>query len=233
MRVGCRLRGRRARGGASPALIFRRKTDAAAPQTQPHSRDPRHVAVHEAGHAVIGKAMGLRPEHVTIRPTPAESLQGDAFALSGHAAGQCRVSVDGLLARYSAFSVIRRRVITAAAGAVAEQELLGSDCGGDSRDREMIGRVLRDFLKAIGCTDSSDAAVLERHLRRITARLARRHRAAIASLAGELMERGELGGEELQEALVEGALPRPWRRYWPCRHASWGPTSRSPIPGAG
>ncbi|MGI3902263.1 MAG: hypothetical protein ACRYGP_29960 [Janthinobacterium lividum] len=157
--------------------------------------DPWHTAVHEAGHAVIGRKLGLDMGQASV-------LQDDDAA--GHSiVGDPYVTLDrwwheGRTHREFG-SVVRARVMMLMAGAEVEIAILGrmqmvdSDTL-DGEDRREIDRVMENHPG----DPAGDADRLVR-MRRVTRRLALRHLEEIERIAAVLLERGVVPGHELDE----------------------------------
>jgi hypothetical protein len=151
----------------------------------------RHTAVHEAGHAVIGRVFRLGCGQASIvadDESTGHSITPDPWKTLGYWWDDL-----GLLHRdYGA--VIRARVMTYMAGRVAEEEVLGSCCGGDGDDRQQIDMML-DSLLPLDADLATYAGRLDRRLRPIV----RRHHAIIEQVAAELLCHGTLTQERLDE----------------------------------
>jgi hypothetical protein len=163
----------------------------------------RATAIHEAGHAVIGRVLALSCGGATIIPNEAELEAGHANVkdpldtlsvweqrdwektVSGVAALNCR---DGARAAY------RGSILATMAGAEAEVEILGRCRGGDGDDR----------YKIEGMAASSYALLsnvlwhrYEPRMRRQTRRLVRKHRDKIERVAAALKERRTLKASDI------------------------------------
>jgi hypothetical protein len=149
--------------------------------------ESRRTAIHEAGHAVIGRILGMVCGHATIR------AEHDS---SGHAVTEDPWSTVSAWERAGKFrdeaSVWRGRIMTFQAGSATEIEILGACGGGDEDDRYQISLMAEPYGRA---EDKLEA------LRRHTHRLIRRHRVAIERVANALIDRKRLGARQL-DALV-------------------------------
>lgn len=147
--------------------------------------------VHEAGHAVISRVLGLVSGSVTIQPNVAEGEAGHAITFDRWQ------TIDAWEERgkyRDISSAVRAQIIAVMAGAEAEFIILGRTATGDSDDRYHIALM----------ADSSDSgftpatwAVYEPRLRRQAQRLVRKHRNRIQRVANALVERETLQATEV------------------------------------
>ncbi len=151
--------------------------------------DPGSTAIHEAGHAVIGRALGLTCGSATIVPNEAEGEAGHHIV-----ARPDRIQYDwDKRGKYrESDSVFIGRILTFMAGAEAETELVGRCAGGDGDDR----REIEWMADSIGLSDEQWERY-EPRMRRHTRRLVRKHRSKIERVAGTLEERGTLQAQEI------------------------------------
>ena len=153
--------------------------------------DPRHVATHEAGHAVIGRVLTLLCGGATIVP---DFKAGEA----GHAITddpwECRSEWDRRGKVRHDNAVWHGRIIAFMAGAEAEQLLLGATLGGDGDDRYQIELMARE----LDC-DPDEWIRLEARLRAMTRMLIRRHRNRISGVADALIAKGKLTGRQIDK----------------------------------
>ena len=102
------------------------------------SADAQHTAFHEAGHAVIGRVLGMACGQVTIVPD---------HDSSGHSITSNPSDTYELWEERGKFrgdemhSIYVGRILTLMAGAEAERELLGRCNGGESDDLKQIEKV--------------------------------------------------------------------------------------------
>ncbi|MFC5504238.1 hypothetical protein [Bosea massiliensis] len=170
----------------------------------------RATAVHEAGHAVIGRVMAQECGEVTIIPdrsamTAGYSITGDAWSTI-HAWDQA-----GRWREYRSITI--GRIITLMAGRHAEEELRGVCQGGDGHDQREIAMMVDEAGWGERGDTAGDAAVLLARLERFSRAAVRRHRKAIRALASELLKRKSMTADEVAEVL-QPHLPR-W--HWPPR----------------
>ncbi len=157
------------------------------------------TAVHEAGHAVIGRVLKMTCGYVTIvadDDSAGHAITADPWAIMydwdrrGH----------GRTAR----TVFRGRVLNLMAGAEAEIALLGHCKGGDGDDRYQVDMMLESEA---GAADG-DNERLERRLRQATRMLVRRHIGKIDGLARALWRLGTIeDDDEIRHAAGLGPPP--------------------------
>ena len=152
------------------------------------------TAVHESGHAVIGRVLRLPCGMATIVPNEDEQTAGvsithDQWATADHWEG------IGIFHRDMDVAY-RARIMTFMAGAEAEKALLGSCYGGDDDDQHQVALMAEEWVR-----HAEDWQRWHDRLRRQTARLVRRHRDTIECMAKALMERQTLTPDEI-DALV-------------------------------
>jgi ATP-dependent Zn protease len=141
----------------------------------------RGTAVHEAGHAVIGRVLKLPCGHATIvadDDSAGHAITGDQWAIWEHWQEQYDK-------HRSMPAVFRARIIAFMAGVAAEKELLGFTRGGHGEDDRQITFMGDDVWD----TWSDDWLRWEARMRRQTARLVRKHRAKIERVAAALLKR--------------------------------------------
>ena len=158
-------------------------------------RNWRRVAVHEAGHAVIGRVLGLECGQVFV---DAEIL----LVISSTASRRSREFRAATPRRHRPIDMIERyQIIGSMAGAEAEVAILGDCDGGDAADRRDIGHMLEDLR-----VDDDRRAAWERRLRRWTMALCRRHVDQIKRLAEARMRNDCMSDEEVRRVI---GLPHP------------------------
>ncbi|MFJ7441309.1 hypothetical protein ACIQW5_27105 [Methylorubrum thiocyanatum] len=163
-----------------------------------------HTAIHEAGHAVVGRVLTMACGGATILANEAEgeaghSITSDPMVILGEwdRRGKWRGTDMGLA------SVYRGRIIAVMAGAEAEAEILGECSGGDGDDRYQVALMLYE----IAGEEAHER--IEIRLRRFAQQLARKHRTDIERVAAALMERETLTGEEIDAMLPPGFMAQP------------------------
>ena len=155
----------------------------------------KHTAYHEAGHAVIGRLLGLPCGEATIIPNEEDGEAGyhivaDPWEIAHH------LEQRGLYRPMR--SIFFRRILTYMAGAEAENVLLGSCQGGDGDDRDQI-----DLMANSRHADLKNKWKRnEPRMRTITQALVRKHRDKIENVAHALLEHRRLGPEDI-DALIE------------------------------
>jgi ATP-dependent Zn protease len=165
-----------------------------SPTTSPEEA-LRATAYHEAGHAVANLVQGLTVDRVSIIP-------GEGFN------GRCR-SPGALGYRFSNARqrrAIGRAIIVACYGGIEAERFIDPGAPEYHADDDMAialeqSRLLEVFpryMRRVG--DEWHMAYLER-LRGEARRLVKRHRAAVAALAEELLCREELDGAQVEELL--------------------------------
>ncbi len=152
----------------------------------------RHTAVHEAGHAVIGRVVGMICGDASIcadEDSAGHSITIDPYEIdaSWEARGKYR----------DVRSVFTGRIITAMAGREAEQELLGSSNGVDGDDLYQIELMMEHMpLAGRSASDEQQAHYLSR-LRSNTRALVRRHRARIETVSEALLQQKRLSAAQI------------------------------------
>jgi hypothetical protein len=163
----------------------------------------KRTAVHEAGHAVIGRVLGLRCREATIVPDDAKGLVGRAVIKD-----QC-VSIAEWEARgrHRYHSIMRARVMAIMAGREAEIEIFGDCGGGDSNDQCEIAFHLDEVApETVGSED--DLVRFHDRLRAKTAGRVRRHRNLIELVADALLKSGTLSAKKI-DTLIKPYIPLP------------------------
>jgi hypothetical protein len=158
--------------------------------------DLQHTAIHEAGHAVIGRVLGMMCGGASI--VADSKYAGDADIGSEiETARLWRWRYGVLLPRHYR-KIMRGRILTYMAGAEAENVLVGQCPGGDQHDRREI-----DLMSK---SDDADFALeqwerREPRLRVMAKMLVGRHRGNIERVAAQLTTRETLTADEI-DALV-------------------------------
>jgi hypothetical protein len=174
----------------------------------------RATAFHEAGHAVIGRAMGQLCGSVTIEPNEQEGEAGCAITFDHWST----MSAWDQLGRWrEQSSILIGRVITYMAGRISEEVLLGHCQGGDGDDRLQIEMM----LTALGRDGDADYRA---RLAAMTKAAVKRHSKTIEAVADLLLEKTALKPGDVSAVLpfislgvdaygapqlVPAALPKP------------------------
>jgi ATP-dependent Zn protease len=158
----------------------------------------RRTAIHEAGHAVIGRVLKQVCGCVTIVPNEAEGEAGYFIIGNPYQTMEywwekiCRFRGSDDMT-----SILRGRIMTYMAGRVAEEEFFGKvgfGCGLDDREIALgLGSLLGP---------DADLKRYEARLRAFTRGLVKRHRPAIERVAAALLKRKTLQPEEIERAMA-------------------------------
>lgn len=162
-------------------------------KARPRRRTPaavRRTAYHEAGHAVIGRVLGLVCGDATIVPDFEEMVAGVAITRD-HSIADDAWEMRGKF-RWTV-SAVRGRIMTVMAGAEAERVAFGRSGGGDRDDQLQIA------LMAQG--QNISFAYLNRLRPKVRA-LLRRHWRKIEQVAQALLRAKTLTAVEI-DALIE------------------------------
>lgn len=151
--------------------------------------DRYHTAIHEAGHAVIGRVLGMVCGHATIAP--------DADSAGHHFIADPWMTYEqwDSAGKYRDLtSVLRGRIVAFMAGVVAERELLGRDSGGDGDDQRQIAWMSEEL-------PGSKVQQLKQvsRLQKSAVHLVRRHEATIREVANALMEEETLPATKIDD----------------------------------
>jgi ATP-dependent Zn protease len=181
---------------------WRRARREVAEVTEPGApiNDPHATAIHEAGHAVIGRVLGLVCGHATIvadEDSAGHHVIEDPWVILGHWEDRQKYRMVE--------SVLRGRIMAFMAGAEAERHFFGACQGGDGDDQYQIALMAEhlDVPKVSGIWDAD----VERYIARLQARtvaLVKRHRKAIARVGLALLSRKTLSADQI-ELILAGA----------------------------
>ena len=188
---------------------------------QASDREWRVVAMHEAGHALLGVACcaddGLHK--VTIQPR-------------GQAMGVAFFSPDGDQHLHSR-RYLEGQILKGLGGRAAEEVIFGADAvtSGARSDLQHVTRIAKEMVYHLGMGESAglmvlDAqsgapsaethALMDREVRTIIERLytravelVTRHRASVEALGEALLERETIDGPDALRLMVDHGLPRP------------------------
>jgi ATP-dependent Zn protease len=164
------------------------------------AKRPNSIAYHEAGHAVIGRVLGMTCGGATIVPDY-EVLE------AGHALTNVERSISDWDARgrWRWMSMFRARIMMLMAGRESEIEVFGKAPDarfGDDYD-------LREIDVSLG-EANVDGSQLDKW-RMKTRGLVRRHRDAITKVATALLEHRVLSAEQIDEIVVASGVRLPER----------------------
>jgi ATP-dependent Zn protease len=173
---------------------------------------PRSISIHEAGHAVTGRVLGLEGcEGASVVRNKAESeagyaILGDPLETIGKWEREYFEELDRTGVRPVRYrglnhrAAIRARIMAEMAGAEAEKVLVGYCQGGDGFDRRQI-----EQWREMDDAELSDD-LWQRHeprMRRQTQRLIRKHRDKIERVAASLRRKKTLTGEEIDSLIAQ------------------------------
>jgi ATP-dependent Zn protease len=158
----------------------------------------RSTAYHEAGHAVIGRVLGMSCGEATIIPNEQENEAGHAITADPFRILEDWWETRGKYRGNTMHSIMLGRVLTYMAGAEAERVILGRCRGGDARDRH-------DIMSMVYSSESSFSVDtwerVEPRLRAHARILVRRHRDKIERVAKALLKHGTLKAHEIDAIL--------------------------------
>ena len=150
------------------------------------------AAVHEAGHAVIGRALNMPYGRATIIPDrQVPSIRLDDLMVTWRHGDKLRRPL------------IHSYIVASMAGREAEIVLLGE--AADKIDDDLDSAHRRSMVQLVpGCRFVGDAAFCryERKLRRRARQLCQRHRIQINCVAKVLIERRTLSRKEIDQVLA-------------------------------
>lgn len=162
----------------------------------------RSTAYHEAGHAIVGRVLGMTCGYVTIEAD--EDSAGHSITADPHVTAHTWEKHGKFRDLTSAFV---GRALTLMAGAETEREILNQRPRGDGDDRYEIALTLE-------CLPRGADPRYERRLRRMARMLVRRHSGLIEQLAQMLLQSGRVEAESIDGLLPETALITN-RPLWP------------------
>ncbi|HEX6089000.1 MAG TPA: AAA family ATPase [Gemmatimonadales bacterium] len=186
---------------------------------QASDREWRIVAMHEAGHAVLG-----------VLCCPDDGLHKVTIQPRGQAMGVAFFSPDGDQHLHSR-RYLEGQILKGLGGRAAEEVLFGSDAitSGARSDLQHVTRIAKEMVYHLGMGETSGLMVLDtqngsasaethalmdREVRSIIERLyaravdvVRAHRAAVEALGNALLERETLDGAEALGLLTANGLP--------------------------
>ena len=158
------------------------------------------TAYHEAGHAVIGRVLGMTCGGATTVPN-FEELE------AGHAITHVERSISDWDARgrWRWKSMFRARILMLMAGRESEIEVFGK--APDARFGD--GADLREIARTMEEADVDDALLAKMRVK--TRGLVRRHRDAIRSVAKALIRKRKLSSEQIDKIVTSFGVRLPER----------------------
>jgi ATP-dependent Zn protease len=165
----------------------------------------REVAYHEAGHAVIGRILGLTCGSATIVPDYDDGSAGNAVTEIERSAEDwdCR----GRPGRW--VSLCRARIMMLMADRESEIECLGKNGNDAFGDGEDLRGIQDTISEAFSLEEFEDEAFLARMLTTMRAKtrgLVRRHRNAIAQVASALIKHGSLDERQIDSIAIASGV---------------------------
>lgn len=158
--------------------------------TRTYSKELESTAYHEAGHAVIGHALGIPFAYVTIEPdhdSAGHIIAADPYSI---------MEIWEERGKYrDASSASKAKIIGLMAGAETERVLLNLSPVGDEDDRDQIADLVEHGYFIVA---DDDWPRIEARLRSHTQRLIRYHRQRIKRSAEALLENGSLTFENVE-----------------------------------
>jgi ATP-dependent Zn protease len=166
--------------------------------------DRRSIAIHEAGHAVVGRAMAQACGGLTVEQDRVEQTEGFSVTHDHYTAMQRWEDAGIGRGEDPERSALIGRIITYMAGRHAEEVILGHCEGGDGDDQQQAG----EMIYAIGWParpDEDDDTARDRFAERLgsfSRAAVIRHRIAIERLARMLLARGTLTETEVADVIA-------------------------------
>ena len=162
--------------------------------------DTWRICIHESGHAIAARVLGLEVLEVAIGSRPTRETPEAFLALAG-SHGRC-VTTNPFKnhPERDGYFWLKRVCIMRAAGVEAERAFFRGTAKHGCHDADGIRHALKGVLQLVGQDDEDSLAAMELHVHRKAARLVRRHQKAVEALAERLMECGALAGGELSHS---------------------------------
>jgi ATP-dependent Zn protease len=155
------------------------------------------TAYHEAGHAVVGRVLGMICGSATIRPdedSAGHVLTEDPWLIDHH--------WENLGKFRKIESVFRGRILSVIAGAVTEEAFFGQHAGGDGEDRRQIRRMLEQIIPPDTVDVEAWMDTYDARLRAKCRGIIQRHRESIALVAEALLAKETLSADQIDLLLV-------------------------------
>ncbi|CAA7602497.1 Peptidase family M41 [Acididesulfobacillus acetoxydans] len=172
---------------------------------KPTAEEMERIAIHESGHALLAEI---------VRP---RSVAQVSVRSRGNALGYVRHYPEDDLYLYTQ-TMLEEQIMVALAGAMSEEELLGSRSTGAAGDYgqafNLVEKMLMSGMSSLGVVDLENLGVDKRHeatreifavLEDKTRRIIREHRGVLRELAGILRAEETLSGETLRAYLHDVA----------------------------
>lgn len=147
----------------------------------------RHVAYHEAGHAIMGAHFGLEVDHIRLDFVSGPSVAAVEVAQPGRIVGY---HLDGRPVRLTARKAALIEILVSLAGVAAEGEFFGEMCAGGHRS---------DFDTAIEHAIKIAKGDLEKYLNSKlaeAARIIKQRRNTVEAVALALLTAGSLNHDQ-------------------------------------
>jgi hypothetical protein len=158
---------------------------------QDQIEDLRRIAIHEAGHAVIGRTMAQVCGDVMIIPDSDDNSAGLCIIADIY---KTMRFWDHIRRWRTKKTLMKGRIMAMMAGAEAEREFFGEGDLGDGEDRRQIFIMIEDTF---GLESSLEIESREEFLRRWTRFFIRRHRDKIDKVAAALLVKRSLQAVEV------------------------------------
>jgi ATP-dependent Zn protease len=155
------------------------------------------TAYHEAGHAVVGRVLGMICGSVTIRPdedSAGHVLIEDPWLIDHY--------WEGLGKFRKIESVFRGRILGCMAGAVAEEVILAQHARGDGVDRREIRRMLEKIIPPDTVDVEAWMDTYDARLRAKCRGIIQRHRESIVLVAEALLAKETLSADQIEFLLA-------------------------------